>query len=81
MLRDGEWRCANPGLEQRLNELTARWILETGGPAPWSKDPEREVAEAIASQTGGRVVRHAPVTAAEGARDYFPLRQYRFDFQ
>ena len=76
LLREGEWRCANPRLEQRLNTQTQAWILETGGPALGAEDPEAEVAREMARRHGGVVQMHAPaVFRAPAAQARFPERR------
>jgi hypothetical protein len=80
-LRDGVWRCCEQELESRLNESTEAWILDTGGPALNSPDPELEVAREMARRHGGRIVLRVPAPARQAARDYFSKRQYKLAFQ
>ena len=81
LLREGEWRCANPRLEQRLNTQTQAWILETGGPALGAEDPEAEVAREMVRRNGGVVQMHAPAHGGRMRRLYFARRQLNLDFQ
>lgn len=80
ILREGQWRCANPRLELRLNQETEGWIRETGGPEIGSADPEADVARTIAGRCGGVVVLHVPAPSKRSASLYFSRRQYSFDF-
>jgi len=57
-LREGQWRCADLGLELRLNQETNRWIGDTGGPDLASSDPEADVAREMARLCGGVVKMH-----------------------
>lgn len=75
LLREGEWRCADLTLEQRLNSLTAQWILETGKPAIGAQDPEREVAAEMARRLDGAILYHAPSKGREASRLFFKKRQ------
>lgn len=79
-LREGQWRCANPELELRLNRETDRWISETGGPAVSSADPEADVARTIAPLFGGVVQLHVQARPKRSISLYFSRRQYSFDF-
>lgn len=81
LLREGEWRCADCKLEQRLNAQTQAWITETGGPELGSEDPEAEVAREMVRRNGGVVQMHAPAHPKRSQRLYFERRQYSFDFQ
>jgi len=76
-LRDGEWRCADPQLERRLNQVTENWIVASGGPGLSSPDPEMEVALEISRRVGGRVLMQSPANARRSARVYFSRRQYK----
>lgn len=80
ILREGQWRCADPRLELQLNRETDGWILETGGPELGSTDPEGDVARTIAGRCGGVVVLHVQAPARRSASLYFSRRQYSFDF-
>jgi len=79
-LREGEWRSADRGLEQRLNHLTSEWIVSTGGPSLDSQDPELDVAIEISRSTGGRVVLQSRSDQRRTARIYFARRQYKLAF-
>lgn len=79
-LRDGEWRCADLALEQRLNQITSQWIADTGGPKLNSPDPEVEAARELARLTGGRVLLQSKSNARKAARIYFARRQFRLAF-
>lgn len=77
LLREGVWRCADLTLEQRLNDLTAAWIVETGKPAIGSQDPEREVASEMARRFDGAILYHSPTKGREASRHFFKKRQLR----
>ena len=77
LLREGVWRCADLALEQRLNNLTAAWIVETGRPAIGSQDPEREVAGEMARRFDGAILYHSPSKGKEASRHFFRKRQLR----
>ena len=77
LLREGVWRCADLALEQRLNDLTGDWIVETGKPAIGSHDPEREVAAEMARRLDGAILYHAPSKSGEAARHFFKKRQLK----
>lgn len=79
-LRQGQWRCADPRLELRLNQETDRWIGETGGPRLGSTDPEAEVAKQMARLCGGVIKLHAQAHPGRSSKLYFSRRQYSFDF-
>jgi hypothetical protein len=81
LLREGEWRCADPRLERRLNAQTQAWIVETGGPALEAEDPEADVAREMARRSGGVVQMHVPAQGGRMQRLYFARRQFSFDFQ
>ncbi len=76
-LRQGVWRCADRALEVTLNDSTEAWIRDTGGPPLDSTDPERLVAEEMASRMGGRLLHHLPARGREAARHYFAKRQLK----
>jgi hypothetical protein len=80
ILREGQWRCADPRLELRLNRETDRWILETGGPEIGSADPEADVARTIAGRCGGVMKLHVQAPSKRSSALYFSRRQYSFDF-
>lgn len=80
ILRRGEWRSPDPRLEERLRRTTEEWFAETGGPALRARDPEAEVAKAVAERAGGRVVLHVPADARREGRLYFRRRQMRLPF-
>lgn len=75
LLREGVWRCADLALEQRLNDLTAAWIVETGKPSIGAQDPEREVAAEMARRFEGSILYHAPSKGREASRHFFKKRQ------
>lgn len=75
LLREGVWRCADLALEQRLNDLTAAWIVETGKPAIGAQDPEREVASEMVRRLDGAILYHAPSKSREASRLFFKKRQ------
>ena len=80
ILREGQWRCADPRLELRLNQETECWIGETGGPELGSADPEADVARTIAAICGGVVKLHVQARPKRSMSLYFSRRQYSFDF-
>ncbi|MBL0156160.1 MAG: hypothetical protein IPP47_03470 [Bryobacterales bacterium] len=75
LLREGVWRCADLALEQRLNDLTAAWIVETGKPAIGAQDPEREVASEMIRRLDGVILYHSPTKGREASRHFFKKRQ------
>jgi hypothetical protein len=79
-LRDGQWRCADLGLELRLNRETDRWIGDTGGPGLASADPEADVAKEMARRYGGVVKLHVQAPPKRSMSHYLSRRQYTFDF-
>lgn len=79
-LRRGEWRAADPDLEDELNTITQVWIEETGGPPLNAQDPEWDAAVEVARRSGGRILGHSPANRKASARIYFARRQYRFAF-
>ena len=80
ILRSGEWRSADPNLEQELNEATTRWIQETGGPALGDRDQERTVAREMARRFNGSVGVHLKSRSGEATRSFFERRQMSFEF-
>lgn len=76
-LREGAWRCADLGLEAELNRLTEHWIQETGGPALFAEDPERDVAREMTRRFQGRILAHVQARGHLGARRYFRQRQLK----
>jgi hypothetical protein len=79
-LREGQWRCADPRLELRLNQETDRWISQTGGPDLASSDPEGDVAQTMARLCGGAILMHVPADPKRSSSLYFARRQYSFEF-
>jgi hypothetical protein len=73
--RDGQWRSADRQLERRLNEFTASWIRQTGGPKLSDRDPELTCAAHVAGQFEGRVLRHVPARRPEEVRHRFVSRR------
>jgi hypothetical protein len=80
LLRDGEWRSADRGLERELNAATQAWIEATGGPRLESADPEADVAREVLPRVGGVVQQHMPAHAKRSRQLYFERRQISFDF-
>ena len=80
LLRDGEWRSADPALERQLNAVTQSWIEQTGGPPLESSDPEADLARAILQQVGGAIQQHMPAHTRRSRQLYFERRQISFDF-
>lgn len=79
-LRGGEWRCADPSLEVRLNETLQSWIEESGGPPLSSQDPEADAAREVARRMQGRILMSVPANRRQSQRDYFARRQYKLAF-
>jgi len=80
-LRDGLWWSADPRLEEELNELTRRWVEQTGGPSLKSPDPEHDAAREIARRSHGRLILHAAAPGRRAHRIWFAQRQYKFAFR
>ncbi|MCW5977650.1 MAG: hypothetical protein KIT09_06215 [Bryobacteraceae bacterium] len=78
ILRRGMWLAADARLEAMLNARTASWIAQTGGPPLQAEDHESSVADEVARQVGGRVLRRVP--SLTSARTYIRMRQLRLDF-
>ncbi len=79
-LRRGEWFSADPNLENRLNQVTNRWIQQTGGPPLNDHDHERTVAREIAARCGGRIIVRIRPSPKLSARIYISRRQLDLDF-
>lgn len=80
ILRCGQWRSADPHLEQLLNSRTRLWIQRTGGPAVPDKDQEGTVAREIARQFGGRVLLCVSARTRGSAAVFVRYRQLEFEF-
>lgn len=80
LLRDGEWRCPDRALEEKLNRWTSAWLLSPQGPRLDSADPEVEVAREMAARTGGRLRYVSRSSPLRSARVYFRRRQFRLAF-
>lgn len=79
-LRNGEWRCANRGLETHLNDTMQSWIEECGGPPLDCADPEAVAASAVTQRVKARVLLSVPTNPRAAHRVYFARRQYRLAF-
>lgn len=80
ILRQGEWRSADPRLENWLNSETKRWIQQTGGPRLDQADHEIGIAEEMACRLGGRVLLRLRSREAGNPETYIPYRQLEFEF-
>jgi len=79
-LRRGEWVCADGDMEDHLNEITTKWIRETGGPPIEDADHERSVAEEIARRLDGRIAMRVAPSPRRTRAIYIGRRQLDFDF-
>lgn len=61
-LEQGEWIGASPALLEKLEAATAAAIAEVWGSDP---APELTVAEAVAAELGGRVIKYVPEDDAD----------------
>lgn len=80
IFRAGTWVSCDRLLESRLNQVTTDWIAQTGGPSLRERDPERACAEAVATLTGGEVVRHVPSRGPKTREMFVSRRQMSFGF-
>jgi hypothetical protein len=80
ILRAGRWICSDFRLEEQLNELTSRWIAETGGPPFNDSHQERTVAREIMRRFGGRLTLYLPSASRKSEQYFFSQRQMRLDF-
>lgn len=80
ILRRGEWRCADIGLERRLNLWTEEFLRSAEGPGLAEADQEMAVAREMAARTGGRVIHAAQSSPERTARDFFSKRQLPLAF-
>lgn len=79
-LRAGLWMSASAALEEKLNQETARWMRETGGPPIREIDQERGVAAEMAQRFGGRILLRMRTRSSRSKQVFFDLRQLEFDF-
>lgn len=79
-LRDGRWRSADQALESSLNESTADWIRQTGGPPISDADQERTVALEMAERLGGKILIHMRSRSGRSAAYFVQQRQMKLDF-
>ena len=79
-LRAGRWVSAHVALEEQLNDETARWLRETGGPPIREIDQERGVAAEMAERFGGKVLLRMRTRSSRSKQAFFELRQLEFDF-
>jgi hypothetical protein len=80
ILRQGEWRCADPHMENWLNVETKRWIQQTGGPRLEDADHEAAVAREMARRLGGRILLRVRTRGSGNAVAYIPYRQLELEF-
>lgn len=80
ILREGMWLCADPEIEDRLNEATESWITTTGGPPISDSDPELTVAKTIGARFGARILVHVEPHAGRSREIYFNRRQMGFTY-
>ena len=80
ILRWGEWRSADRELELQLNEATARWIRDTGGPGLTDRDQERTVAKELARRFDGQVMLHLKSRSGKSTQRFFEQRQMLIEF-
>jgi hypothetical protein len=78
--RAGAWRSSDRALEASLNELTQRWLRDTGGPPLKESDQELAIAREMARRTGGRISAHVPSYSQALRRHFFARRQMVFAF-
>lgn len=78
--RDATWRSSDLRLEALLNEMTQRWLRDTGGPPLGDYDQELAVAREIARQAGGRIGAHVRSDSQALKRQFFAHRQMEFAF-
>lgn len=77
ILRHAEWRCSDIHLEHRLNQVTADWVRDCGGPALGIADADYEAAKAISRMVGGKVVCYVQARTSTVRRTWFRQRQLR----
>jgi len=80
VLRRGEWRCADQGIERQLNRWTEDWLLSGAAPGLDEADHEMAVAREMAARLGGRILYRARTAPHRSIRDFFPKRQFRLAF-
>lgn len=79
-LRDGRWRSADVTLESSLNNATAAWIRQTGGPAFSDADQERSVAREMAARFQGKILLHTRSRSGRSAQYFIQQRQMTLEF-
>lgn len=79
-LRQGEWRCADRELEDRLNAETRRWIRQAGGPRLDEADQEAGVAQEMARRFGGRILLRLRPREPSHSQVYLAYRQLELEF-
>jgi hypothetical protein len=80
ILRWGEWWSADKDLERRLNDTTAQWIRDTGGPPLRDRDHEQTVAREMGGRFGGTVSLHIASGRAKSAQRFMEQRQMILEF-
>lgn len=79
-LRDGRWRSADVTLEASLNNATATWIRQTGGPPISDSDQERSVAREMATRFDGKILIHSRSRSGRSAQYFVQQRQMKLEF-
>jgi hypothetical protein len=79
-LRDGRWRSADVTLESSLNNATAAWIRQTGGPPFSDADQERSVAREMAARFEGKILLHSRSRSGRSAQYFVQQRQMKLEF-
>jgi len=75
ILCGARWKAADPSLERALNEATAAWLRETGGPELGDRDPDFTTALKIGLARGGCMHRHAAPENGMAREVYLRARQ------
>lgn len=80
ILREGVWLCADTRLERDLNEETASWIRQTGGPSLSDPDQELAVAKGIAERRSGKILVHVRAQSPGATQPFLQHRQLQLEF-
>lgn len=80
LLREGQWRSADPRLEHTLNRATEDWIQATGGPPVDVRNPDHKVAQEICQRRGGKILLTSTGVSKAAFRSYMMRRQMNFEF-
>lgn len=76
----GKWSCADPRLEEQLQNALEIWVQKTGGPPIGYADPDKYTAEAMRHELDFEVVlSHKPKSRAAQTA-YLSKRQIRLPF-